>query len=118
MTPLPELERRRAHVCRLTPDRALETLDDARAFLDDRGLLTLAPDCALPRLFGACHEEPYSDAPGFGSWPKTKFWWPSAWGAYATRLHKGKALYVSDEAARSIAAPCRAGPARREGAGH
>jgi hypothetical protein len=118
MTPLPELERRRAHACRLTPDRALETLDDARAFLDDRGLLTLTLDCALPSLFGACHEEPYSDAPGFGSWPKTKFWWPSAWGAYATRLHKGKALYVSDEAARSIDALCRAELARAEAGEH
>ena len=118
MTPLPELERRRAHACRLTPDRALETLDDARAFLDERGLLTLTPDCALPSLFGACHEEPYSDAPGFGGWPKTAFWWPSAWGAYTTRLHKGKALYVSEEAARSIDALCRSELARAEAGEH
>ncbi len=114
MTSLPELERRRAHACRLTPDRALEALDDARAFLTDRGLLTLAPDCALPSLFGACHEEPYSDAPGFGSWPKTKYWWPTAWGVYSTRLHKGKALYVSEEVAGAIDALCRGELARAD----
>jgi hypothetical protein len=117
MTSLSALERRRAHACRLTPDRALETLDDARAFLEERGLLTLTPDCALPSLFGACHEEPYSDAPGFGSWPKTKYWWPSAWGAYATRLHKGKALYVSEGLAPAIDALCRGELARADAGG-
>lgn len=118
MTSLPELERRRAHACRLTPDRALATLDDARAFLADRGLLTLTPDCALPSLFGACHEEPYSDAPGFGSWPKTKYWWPMAWDVFATRVHKGKALYVSAEVAGSIDPLCRGELARAEAGEH
>jgi hypothetical protein len=94
--------------CRLTPDRALATLDDAAAFLDDRGLLTLTPDCALPSLFGACHEEPWSDAPGFGSWPKTKYWWGVALPARATKLHKGKSLFVSDAVAQAIAPLCLA----------
>jgi hypothetical protein len=97
---------RREFECRLTPDRALETLDEASAFLDDRGLLTLTPDCALPSLFGACHEEPWSDAPGFGTWPKTKYWWGVALPARATKLHKGKTLFVSDRVARTIAPLC------------
>lgn len=102
--------------CRLTPDRALETLDDAVAFLEDRGLLTLTPDCALPSLFGACHEEPWSDAPGFGSWPKTKYWWGVALPARATKLHKGKSLFVSDAVAQAIAPLCLAElDAAREG---
>ena len=96
------------------PERALETIDDARAFLDDRGVLTLTPDCALPSLFGACHEEPYSDAPGFGQWPKTKYWWPAAWGAYSTRLHRGKTLYVSEAVARRIGGRCADELARAE----
>jgi hypothetical protein len=94
--------------CRLTPDRALETLDDASAFLEDRGVLTLTPDCALPSLFGACHEEPWSEAPGFGTWPKTKYWWGVALPARATKLHKGKTLFVSDAVAQAIAPLCLA----------
>ena len=61
MTALADLEERRAHECRLTPDRALETLDEAEEFLRDRGLLTRTTDSALPSLFGACHEEPYAE---------------------------------------------------------
>jgi hypothetical protein len=105
---------RRGLECRLTPDRALETLEDARAFLEDRGLLTLTPDCALPSLFGACHEEPYSDAPGFGSWPKTKYWWAGALDALATRIHRGKTLYLSQRVARAVDPLCRAELARVE----
>src|SRR6266508_709804 len=82
---------KREFECRLTPDRALETLEDASA---------------LPSLFGACHEEPWSDAPGFGSWPKTKYWWPAALPARATKLHKGKTLFVGDRVAHAIAPLC------------
>jgi hypothetical protein len=56
VTTLAELEERRARECRLTPVRALETLDDAEEFLRDRGLLTRTGDSALPSLFEACHE--------------------------------------------------------------
>jgi hypothetical protein len=47
------LVERRAHACRLTFDRALDSLDEAEAFLHDRGLLTLMTDCSLPSLFEA-----------------------------------------------------------------
>ena len=71
---LDELRTLRAFECRLTPDRALGSLDEAEEFLLDRGLLTRTADCALPSLFAACHEEPYApDKPGFGQWPRTKF---------------------------------------------
>src|SRR5438034_6629364 len=96
------LERRRNRECRLTPDRALETLDDAEAFLRDRGLLTRGPDSALPSLFGACHEEPYAPSkPGFGQWPRTKWGWSFALlrrpGVYAPKVHHHqKSLYVSE----------------------
>ena len=48
METLAELEERRAYECRLTPDRALESLDDAEAFLQERGMLTRSADSALP----------------------------------------------------------------------
>jgi hypothetical protein len=60
MTTLAELEERRAYECRLTPARALASLDEAEEFLLDRGLLTRTVDSALPSLFEACHEEPYA----------------------------------------------------------
>jgi hypothetical protein len=104
---LEELEERRRHECRLTPDRALETLDEAEAFLRDRGLLTLTPDCSLPSLFGACHEEPYQPGGhGFASWPRTKYPWGvelhQRLGVYRLAIHRGKGLFVTDEVARLV----------------
>ena len=100
---LEELNERRAYACRLTPDRALETLDDAEEFLRDRGLLTRTTDSALPSLFEACHEDPYApESPGFGQWPATKFPWFGELGerGYLTlKVHRGKSLLVTDEVA-------------------
>lgn len=98
---LAELQHRRAHACRLTPDRALQSLEEAALFLAERGMLTLTPSCALPSLFGACHEEPYRDGGhGFASWPRTKWWWAGAItsqpGVYALRILQGKRLFVSE----------------------
>jgi len=50
-----ELQKRRAYLCRLNPDRALESQQEALEFLRDRGMLTRTPDSALPSLFEACH---------------------------------------------------------------
>jgi hypothetical protein len=115
---LAELEERRAYECRLTPDRALETLDQAEEFLRDRGLLTRTADSALPSLFEACHEEPYArDSPGFGQWPATKFPW---FGQLGTRghlilaIHRGKSLLVTDEVAGLLDPICRGELARME----
>src|SRR5919206_483089 len=76
MSRLQELQERRAYECRLTPDRALETIDEAEAFLRDRSLLTRTADSALPSLYEACHEDPYAPGRGgFGEWPATKWRW-------------------------------------------
>jgi hypothetical protein len=99
-----ELEARRAYECRLTPDRALESLDEAASWAQDRGLVIRTPDCALPSLHVACHEEPYApDRPGFGQYPKTKWWW--GW-ALAERpdlrwlkIRRGKNVLVTDTVA-------------------
>ena len=114
MQTLQALQERRAYECRLTPDRALETLDEAEEFLRDRGLLTRTPDCSLPSLFEACHEEAYApDKPGFGQWPRTKWGWsfalPRRAGVYELKIHhRRKSLYVSDETARLVNPICRA----------
>ena len=112
MTTLLELEERRAYECRLTPDRALETLDEAEDFVRDRGLLTRTADCALPSLFEACHEEPYArDSRGFGQWPATKFPWFGQLverGHLVLAIHRGKSLLVTEETAALLDPICRA----------
>ena len=120
MTTKAELEERRAFECRLTPDRALATFEEAEEFLRDRGLLTRTADCALPSLFEACHEEPYArESPGFGQWPATKFPW---FGRLGTRghlilaIHRGKSVLVTDEVADLVDPICRAELERMEAA--
>src|SRR5919109_2568817 len=104
---LERLEERRLYVCRLTPDRALETLDEAEAFLHERGMLTLMPDSSLPSLFGACHEEPYkAGGRGFATWPRTKYPWGVELGrrpgVYRLAVHRGKGLFVTESVARVV----------------
>jgi hypothetical protein len=112
MHTLEELQERRAYECRLTSDRALETLEDAQSFLIDRGLLTRATDSELPSLFEACHEAPYAArSSGFGQWPATKYVWYGQLGArgYAIlNVHRGKNLMITDSVARLIDPICRA----------
>jgi hypothetical protein len=113
---LAALRERRAFQCRLTPDLALESLDETEAFLRDRGLLTRTPDCALPSLYEACHEEPFKPGrPGFGTWPATKWPWfgqLAGRGYLVTAVHRGKSLIVSGEVARMLDPICRAEIAR------
>jgi hypothetical protein len=97
------LERRREIECRLTSDRALAAVDEAASFLSDRGLMTRMQDSSLPSLFAACHEEPSRPGGrGFDLWPKTKWIWSFQLApdhALITKLHRGKTLYLSREAA-------------------
>jgi hypothetical protein len=114
-----DLEERRAYLCRLTPDRVLESLADAHDFLYDRGLLTRTPDSALPSLFGACHEEPYkAGSRGFGSWPATKYPWYFELAARADvhelKVHKGKSILFSNDTLPLVDAICRGELARME----
>lgn len=75
-------------------------------------MLTLAQDSALPSLFGACHEEPYDATKrGFASWPKTKWPWGGKLaereGVLDMKIHRGKTLFVTGEAARAVDPLCR-----------
>src|SRR5215204_3894947 len=104
MASLTELLERRAYELRLTPDRALETLEDAEEFLRERGMMTRTEQSALPSLYEACHEDPYMPASrGFGQWPETKWPWfgelADREGAYALKIHRGKHVLVTEQVA-------------------
>jgi hypothetical protein len=104
MPTLAELHERRAYELRLTPDRALQTLDEAEDFLRERGLLTRSADSALPGLYEAFHEDPYMPGSrGFGEWPATKWPWfgelADREGVYALKIHRGKHTLVTEEVA-------------------
>ncbi len=118
---LQELAAQREFACRLAPERALATLEEAEAFLFERGLLTLTPDCALPSLFGACHEAPDPGAQGFGRWPRTKWWWRAALaerpGIILLKLHRNKSLYLSPALICVVDPLCREALARAEEGG-
>jgi hypothetical protein len=109
---LAELRARRAFECRLVPARALRSLDEAAAFLRDRGLLTRTTDCALPSLYEACHEDPYRPGrPGFATWPAQKWPWfgeLAGRGYLITSVHRSKNLLVSDQTAALLDPICRA----------
>ena len=115
MRSLGELEERRRFECRLTPDRALRSVDEADEFLRDRGLLTRTADSALPSLYEACHERPYkAGTPGFATWPATKWPWFGELGVrhLVLKVHRGKNLLVTEAAARLLDPICRAELAR------
>jgi hypothetical protein len=120
MTPaLDELRRRRDFDCRLTPDRALGSIDEAGEFLRDRGMLTRTADCALPSLFEACHEEPYQvGGRGFAGWPATKWSWAGELAerddVHLLQIHRAKTILVSDEVLTLVDPICRSELARME----
>jgi hypothetical protein len=125
MKPMPaeldDLRARRDFECRLTPDRALGTLAEARDFLADRRVLTRTTDSALPSLYAACHEEPYlAGGRGFASWPETKWPWGHELaglpGVHSLAIHRGKTIYLTDETVALVDPICRAELARMEAA--
>jgi hypothetical protein len=118
--PVADLLRRREFECRLTPDRALGSLQEAESFLRDRRLLTRTTDSALPSLYEACHEDAYlPGSPGFATWPATKWRWfgeLAEKGYLITAVHRGKNLIASPDAARLLDPICRAEIARMRAA--
>jgi len=109
---LARLREQRTFRCRLRPDRALGSVEEADAFLRDRGLLTRTADCALPSLYEACHEDPYRPGrPGFATWPATKWPWfgeLAGRGHLIAAVHRGKSLLVCGAVARLLDPICRA----------
>ena len=110
---LEALEAGRSRACRLTPDLALADIDEAAAWVRERGVVTITPDCALPSLFAACHEPPYRPGSrGFGLWPRTKYPWAVELTAHpgilGLKIHRGKRVLVSDAVAALLDPLCRA----------
>jgi hypothetical protein len=119
-TAVEQLQTRRAYLCRLTPDRALESPEEALTFLRERGMLTRTPDSALPSLFEACHEEPYAaGSRGFGSWPATKYPWyfelAERPDVHELKVHKGKSILLTHQSLALVDGICRSELARLEG---
>ena len=112
MESLAALRERRAFECRLSPGRALASLDEAEAFLRGRGMLTRTADSALPSLYEACQEEAYQPGGrGFAAWPATKWPWFGdliGRGYLCVAVHRGKNLLVSAETAALLDPICRA----------
>ena len=112
MESLTRLREQRAFLCRLSPGRALGSVEEADTFLQDRGLLTRTADCALPSLYEACHEDPYQPgSPGFAAWPATRWPWFGELadrGHLITAVHRGKSLLISGAVARLLDPICRA----------
>jgi hypothetical protein len=112
MESLAGLRERRAFECRLTPDRALGSLDEAERFLRERGMLTRTADSALPSLYEACHEEAYQPGGrGFAAWPATRWPWFGELierGYLCVAVHRGKNLLVAAETAALLDPICRA----------
>jgi hypothetical protein len=120
MESLAGLRERRAFECRLTPDRALGSLDEAEEFLRERGMLTRTTDSALPSLYEACHEEAYQPGgQGFAAWPATKWPWFGELGGrgyLCVGVHRGKNLLTSPETAALLDPICRAETSRMRAA--
>jgi hypothetical protein len=81
------------------------------------------PDCALPSLHVAVHEEPYAPGkPGFGQYPKTKWWWGWALaerpGLRWLRIRRGGRNVLVTDAVAALADPlARAELARADDGG-
>ena len=102
---LSDLERLRQSACRLDPEDALASLDDAAAWIRERGAVTITPCCSLPALHVAIHEEPYRPGSrGFGLYPATKWWWAGELaarpGLHMLKIHRGKGLIADERVAR------------------
>jgi hypothetical protein len=114
-----ELEERRLRLCRLTPDRALASVEEAHDLLRRRGMLTRTQDSALPSFFAACHEEPYAPGGrGFAGWPKTKYTWyfqlAELEDVHELKVHNGKSILFTDQTLALVDALCRRELERRK----
>jgi hypothetical protein len=119
--PLAALERRRLRECRLDPAHALRDLEEADAWVRERGIVTLAltSDQALPSIFVACHEEPYAAGKGgFARWPKTRWWWPGELarrpGIVELKILRGRSVLLSEPVAGLVDPLARASLAEAE----
>ncbi len=90
----------REHHHRLTPERKLKSLEEAKAFVHEVGLATLTGGSGLPSIFQAIQGEPYKPGSrGFGTWPRDQWWWggeiAKAEDILSTKILDGKGVFIS-----------------------
>ncbi len=97
---LKELLTFRERRLRRTPGTALASFDDARAFIEEAGVVTHADDEDLPSLIGAVRgAPPEPGGPAFGRWPAHAADWPqrlrSEGDIIPVKVYRRKTLYVA-----------------------
>jgi len=102
----------RTYLHRLTPDRALTTIEAAIKFVREIGLVLRTPDPYLPSLFGAAQGKPFkSGAGGFGNWPAHAWWWDREISALpdvlTLKLIRGRTTFAASKAWPAIDAAVR-----------
>jgi hypothetical protein len=108
-----DVESLRNQFCRLDPRFALSTLEEAEAWVRERGVVELTSCCSLPSLHVAVHEPPYKPGSrGFGLYPRTTWWWGGELaardGLHALKIHRGKTVLVTTAVAGLADAAARA----------
>jgi hypothetical protein len=109
----------RNRLCRLDPQWALTSLEEAEAWVHERGVVETTRCCSLPSLHVAVHEPPYKPGSrGFGLYPATTWRWGGELatrdGLYALKIHRGKTVLVTTAVAQLADGPARAALADAE----
>jgi len=113
----------RSRLCRLEPRWALTSIEEAEAWIRERGVVEVTRCCSLPALHVAVHEPPYKPGSrGFGLYPATTWWWSfelaTRSGIHALKIHRGKTLLVTDDVAGLADGIARASLAAAEAGEH
>ena len=109
----------RAWLCRLQPEWALRSIEEAEAWVRERGVVQVTRCCSLPSLHVAVHEPPYKPGSrGFGLFPAMSWWWSGELatraGLHALKIHRGKTVLVTTAVAQLADEPARAALADAE----
>jgi hypothetical protein len=77
----------------------IRSLEEARRYLKEVGILARTPQPGFPSLFGAIRSRPYKEGSrGFGTWPKDEWWWGGELekdaDVLALKILDGKSIFV------------------------
>ncbi len=95
-----ELLKLRKEYHRLTPERKLKSVEEAKLFIQEVGLATLTTGSELPSIFQAIQGEAYKPgSKGFGTWPKDQWWWggeiAKSPDILSIKILSGKTIFIS-----------------------
>ena len=114
-----DLSSLRGRLCRVDPNWALTSIDEAESWIRERGVVETTRCCSLPSLHVAVHEPPYKPgSAGFGLYPATTWWWggelATREGLHKLEIHRGKTVLVTTAIAQLADRPARAALADAE----